>query len=167
MNPANENEVFIEETFNAGIESVFSAWTDPDKLMKWYAPDGCTIRFKKLDIKSGGKFHSCISNPQYGDCWCIGEYKEIVTNTKIVFTLINADESGNPVNPADIGMDPDWPGVTLVTVMLTEEKGKTKLQLRQTVIQELAQKTGAYTGWLQMLNNIQKLLKSNNREVYQ
>ena len=167
MNPANENEVFIEETFNAGIESVFDAWTDPDKLMKWYAPDGCTIRFKNLDIKPVGKFHSCISNPQYGDCWCIGEYREIVASTKIVFTLINADESGNPVNPADIGMDPDWPGVTLVTVMLTEEKGKTKLQLRQTVIQELAQRTGAYTGWLQMLNNIQKLLKSNNREVYQ
>ena len=165
--PANENEVFIEETFNAGIESVFSAWTDPDKLMKWYAPDDCTIQFKKLEIKNGGKFHSCISNPQYGDCWCIGEYREIVPNTKIVFTLVNADESGNPVNPADIGMDPDWPGGTLVTIILTEEKGKTKLQLRQTVARELAQRTGAYTGWLQMLNNMQKVLKQKDRGAYQ
>ncbi len=52
-NRVNNNEVFIEETFNASVEKVFSAWTDPEKLMKWYAPDGCTIYFKKIEIKTG------------------------------------------------------------------------------------------------------------------
>lgn len=161
-NRKNDNEVFIEETFNAKIEKVFQAWTDPEKLMKWYAPDGCTILFKEINIQTGGKFHSCISNPQYGDCWCIGEYKEVVPNTKLVFTMVNADENGNPINPVDIGMDSDWPGVTLVTITLTEESdGKTKLQLRQNVSQELAKKTGAYPSWLQMLNNMQSLLNQN------
>ena len=160
-NRFNSNEVFIEETFNASIEKVFSAWTDPEKLMKWYAPDGCTIHFSKIKIETGGQFHSCISNPQFGDCWCIGEYKEVLPNSKIVFTLINADENGNPTNPAEIGMDPDWPGATLVTVTLTEENGKTKLQLRQTVSQELAKKTGAYPSWLQMLNKMQIMLNLN------
>jgi len=154
----NNNEVFIEETFNASLEKVFSAWTDSEKLMKWYAPDGCTIHFKKIEIETGGQFHSCISNPQFGDCWCIGEYKEVVPNTKLVFTLINADENGNPINPVEIGMNPDWPGETLVTVTFKEENGKTKLQLRQTVSQDLAKKTGAYPSWLQMLNNLQTML---------
>jgi hypothetical protein len=72
--------------------------------------------------------------------------------------MINADENGNPVNPVEIGMDSDWPGETLVTVTLSEENGKTKLQLHQTVSQELAQKTGAYPSWLQMLNNMQTLI---------
>lgn len=161
-NRKNDNEVFIEETFNAKIEKVFQAWTDPEKLMKWYAPDGCTIRFKEIDIQTGGKFHSCISNPQYGDCWCIGEYKEVVPNTKLVFTMVNADENGNPINPVDIGMDSEWPGVTIVTITITgESDGKTKLQLRQNVSQELAKKTGAYPSWLQMLNNMQSLLNQN------
>lgn len=62
---SNKHEVFIEETFNASIERVFNAWTDPQKLMKWYAPNGCTIHFKKIKIETGGQFHSCISNPQY------------------------------------------------------------------------------------------------------
>ncbi|MGE5943577.1 MAG: SRPBCC family protein [Flavobacteriales bacterium] len=157
-NRKDNKEVFIEETFNARIEKVFQAWTDPEKLMKWFAPDGCTIQFKELDIKTGGKFHSCISNPQYGDCWCIGEYKEVIPNLKLVFTMVNADESGNPINPVDIGMDKDWPRVTLVTITLTEANKKTKLQLRQTVSQELAKKTGAYPSWLQMLNNMKTLL---------
>ena len=160
-NRINNNEVFIEETFNASVEKVFSAWTDPQKLMKWYAPEGCIIYFKQINIETGGKFHSCISNPQFGDCWAIGEYKEVLPNTKIVFTLINADEDGNPINPVEIGMDPDWPGETLVTVTFKAENGKTKLQLRQTVSQQLAKKTGAYPSWLQMLNNMQIFLNLN------
>ena len=153
-----ENQVFIEEIFSASPERVFSAWTDPEKLMKWYAPDGCNVHFKKIEVKTGGRFHSCISHPQFGDCWCIGEYVEVVPNSKIVFTMINADEKGNPINPAEIGMDPSWPRETLVTVTLTEESGNTKLQLRQTVSQEVATKTGAYPSWLQMLRNMQSLL---------
>ncbi|MHA4808051.1 SRPBCC family protein [Flavitalea flava] len=160
-NSLNKNEVFIEEIFNASPAKVFSAWTDPEKLMKWYAPDGCTVFFKKINIKTGGQFHSCISNPQFGDCWCIGEYKEVVPNSRIVFTLINADENGNPINPVEIGMDPDWPGETLVTVTLTEENGQTKLQLRQTVSPEIAKRTGAYPSWLQMLNKMQTVLHLN------
>jgi uncharacterized protein YndB with AHSA1/START domain len=152
-----KNEVFIEETFNAHIDSVFAAWTDPEKLVKWFAPDGCTIHFTKLEIKPGGRFHACISNPQFGDCWSIGEYKEVQPNTKIVFTMMNADENGHPINPAEIGMDANWPSETLVTITLSEENGKTKLQLRQTVSQELAKKTGAYPSWLQMLNNMRTL----------
>ncbi len=160
-NRVSNNEVFIEQTFNASPEKVFSAWTDPEKLVKWYAPDGCTVHFKKIRIEAGGQFHSCISNPQFGDCWCIGEYKEVVPNSKIVFTMINADENGNPISPAETGMDPDWPGQTLVTVTFVEENGKTKLQLRQTVSQELAKKTGAYPSWLQMLNNMRTLFIQN------
>lgn len=158
-NRVKNDEVFIEETFNASVERVFEAWTNPKKLMKWYAPDGCTIHFKEIEIEKGGKYHSCISNPQYGDCWCIGEYKEIVPSSKIVFTMINADKNGNPIDPTEIGMDADWPGETLVTVTLTEENGRTKLQLRQTVSQKLAQKTGAYPSWLQMLDKMKTLLK--------
>jgi len=155
-----QEEVFIEEIINASAAKVFDAWTDPKKLLKWFAPEGCSIHFKKLEVKKGGQFHSCISNPQFGDCWCVGEYKEIVPNKRIVFTMINADQKGNPINPATIGMDPDWPGETLVTVTLTEENGNTKLHLRQTVLQALAKKTGAYPSWLQMLNNMRTLLQS-------
>lgn len=154
----NSNEVFIEEIIDATPARVFSAWTDPEKLLKWYAPEGCTIFFKTINIETGGQFHSCISNPEFGDCWCVGEYKQIVPDSKIVFTMNIADEKGNQIKPTEAGMDPNWPEETLVTVLLTEEKGKTKLQLYQTVSQELAKKTGAYPSWLQMFTNLQKML---------
>lgn len=154
------NEVYIEETINADIRRVYEAWTNPEKLLQWYAPEGCTIRYKENNVSVGGKFHSCISNPTYGDCWCIGEYRDLTPYTKIVFTLINADENGHPINPVNAGMDPAWPGDTLVTVILSEERtGKTKLQLLQTVSQELAKKTGAYPSWIQMLQKLKSILK--------
>jgi hypothetical protein len=46
-------------------------------------------------------------------------------------------------------------------VTFSEEHGKTKLQLRQTVSQALAQKTGAYPSWLEMLDNMRTLLAQN------
>lgn len=158
-NNENQSEVLISETFNAPVSRVFATWTDPEKLIRWYAPNGCSIRFLKLDIAPGGRFHSCISNPQFGDCWCVGEYLEIQQNRRIVFTMINADENGNPIDPTSIGMDPDWPGKTLVTVTFSEENGKTKLELRQNVPAEVARKTGAFGGWLQMLGNLSKLVQ--------
>ena len=160
-NRVNNNEVFIEHIFKASPKRVFTAWTDPQQLVQWYAPDGCTVHFKKIQVEPGGQFLSCISNPQFGDCWALGTYKELSPYTKIVFTLINADENGNPIDPAEIGMDPDWPGKTLVTVTFKEENGKTKMQLRQTVSEELAKKTGAYPSWLQMLNNMKTMLNQN------
>lgn len=157
-NSSEKQEVNIVKIFDAPLTMVWEVWTNPELLMKWYAPNGCTIHFKTIEIETGGKIHSCISNPEFGDCWCIGEYKEIVPKSKIVFTMINADENGNAINPTEIGMSPDWPAQTLVTVTLSEESGKTKLQLHQTVSQEIAIKTGAYPSWLQMLDNIQHLL---------
>jgi len=159
-NNRKNQEVFIEDVFNNSIQNVFDAWTDPEKLVKWYAPDGCTIYFKKLDIRKRGKYQACISNPTHGDCWVIGEYLEIIPNSKIVFSMDNADENGEPINPADIGMDKDWPGRTVVTVTFKEENGKTRLTLQQTVSQALAQKTGAYPSWLQMLSNMRSLLET-------
>ena len=153
------DEVLIKHAFNAGAKKVFNAWISPELLVQWYAPDGCTVKIKSINVEAGGKFHHCISNPQFGDCWAIGEYKEVTPYTKIVFTLINADEDGNRIDPIEIGMDADWPGETLVTVTFAEEDGKTRVQLHQTVSIEVAKRTGAYPSWIQMLNKMQTILQ--------
>ncbi|RAJ76766.1 uncharacterized protein YndB with AHSA1/START domain [Chitinophaga dinghuensis] len=157
-NQVSTSEVFIEETFNASVEKVFSAWTDPEKLMKWYAPEGCTIRFKQLDIKPGGRFHCCIHNEKMGDCWSVGEYLEIIPLQKLVFTLANADENGHQIDPVTIGFDPEWPAATVVTITFKEENGKTRLTLHQTVAEVIAKRTGAYPSWLQALEKMRNTL---------
>ena len=67
------------------------------------------------------------------------------------------DEKGIPVKPADIGMDPEWPADTVVTVTFTEVEGKTRITLHQTVDEVVAKRTGAHPSWIQMLERFEKI----------
>ncbi|MEO6151224.1 MAG: SRPBCC domain-containing protein [Mucilaginibacter sp.] len=156
---AAAGDIVITRLFNAPRELVFSAWTDAEHLKKWFAPDGCSIHFKHIDVREGGTFHSCISVPNYGDCWCIGTYIEITSPEKIVYSISNADEHGNRAVADDAGKDPDWPLETMVTILFENYEGKTKLILHQNAPEDVAKRTGAYPSWLQMLDNLERELQ--------
>ena len=148
-------EVLISRVFDAPREMVFRAWTHPDHLRRWYAPDGCTVEFARIDVRPGGTFHSCIRSPDGRPCWCVGEYREVIPPERLVLTLAVADEQGNRVEPAAVGMDPQWPRESVVTVTLDDAgEGKTRLTLHQTVSEAVAKRTGAHPSWLQMLERL-------------
>ena len=153
-----EQLVVIKRVFDAPRELVFKAWTDPQHLVRWFAPPGCTIHFRQLDIRQGGEFHSCVGTPDGHACWCKGTYQEIVAPERIVFSMSVADEQGNLVSPVDAGMDPEWPRETIVTVTFAEHDGKTELTLHQTVSESLAKRTGAHPSWIQMLDRLEEIL---------
>jgi len=153
-----EKELLITHLFNAPRELVFSAWTDPEKLHHWYAPDGCTIEFKSINTKQGGTFHSCIHDPVHGDCWIKGFYKEVISPEKLVFSMIISNENGDDVRSADAGKPEDWPEETLTTVTFTEVGKQTKLTIHQTVSEAEAKKTGAYQSWIKMLNKLEAII---------
>ena len=153
-------DVLISYMLNAPRELVFKAWTDPVHLPKWYAPRGCSVFFKELDIRVNGSFLCCIHNPEYGDCWSRGMYHEIVVPEKLVYSLVIANELGQPVNPVDVGMDADWPAETLVTVTFADLGNKTKITLHQTVAESIARRTGAHPSWIQMFERFEEQLQN-------
>ena len=157
-NNTSDRELVITRLIRAPRERVFQAWTDPEQLKQWYAPNGCTIHFAQIDVRPGGRIHSCIHNPEYGDCWCVGTYLDIVAPERIVHTLSNAYEDGREASPADLGMDPGWPQETVITITFEEQDGGTKITLHQTVSEALAKHTGAHPSWLQMLDRLETLL---------
>jgi uncharacterized protein YndB with AHSA1/START domain len=148
------DEVLITHVFDAPRAMVFKAWTDPEHLQRWFAPRGCTLRLAKTDIRPGGAYLCCIRTPDGHDCWCMGVYREIVAPERLVFTMAVADANGNPAEPAQMGMDPDWPRETTVTVTFAEDGGRTRLTLHQTVAEALAKRTGAHPSWLDMLDRL-------------
>jgi len=157
---SDEPLVHITRVFDAPRELVFRAWTDPEQLVRWFAPQGCTFSFAKVDVRPGGSYHSCIRTPDGHDCWCKGAYREIVEPERIVYTMAIADEQGNSVGPTDVGMDPEWPRETILTVTFEDLGGKTRLTLHQTVPESLAKRTGAHPSWLQMLDRLEDMLKT-------
>ncbi|CAL1517255.1 SRPBCC domain-containing protein [Chitinophaga sp. MM2321] len=157
-----KNEVNITHIFNAPRELVFKAWTEPEQLLRWFAPDDCTISFKSIDVQKGGTFHSCIHSPIHGDCWCKGVYLEVVAPERLVYTIVITDEQGNTVEPVDVGKSAALPAATILTVTFTEYGNKTELTLHQTMSEKDAKQTGAYQGWLLMLNRLEALISNQS-----
>ncbi len=121
--------------FDAPRELVFKAWSEPERLAKWWGPKGFTIEVKKLDFRAGGQFHYAMRNK---DSVTFGKfvYRDIQTPERIVFVNSFADELGNIIPPPF--PDP-WPTEMLNTVTLTERNGKTVLNLRVVPINANAQ----------------------------
>jgi uncharacterized protein YndB with AHSA1/START domain len=158
-----EPTLSIQRVFAFPREVVFDAWTDPDLLTQWFAPDGCTLHVKRLDIRAGGGLHWCVRNPAFGDCWTVGTYSELVRPERIVFTSTIADAAGVPASPASQGHDPDWPSTTVVKVTFVQRQEQTLVTLEQAVSTALAERTGAHPSWLQMLDRLGHHLASPGR----
>lgn len=157
VSPAADKTVVISRVFDAPRDLVFEAWTTPEYLLRWFAPHGCAFHIEHIDVCPGGGFHSCIRDGAF-ECWCVGEYKEIVAPSRLVYTLAIADRHGNKVSSLTAGHDPRWPPETRLVVTFEDLDGQTRLTLRQNVSEALAKETGAYPSWFEMLERLEKLL---------
>ncbi|HWW41647.1 SRPBCC domain-containing protein [Pedobacter sp.] len=154
----DHKELLITHLFDVSPELVFEAWTNPEHLKHWYAPDGCTIEFKTIEAKEGGQFHSCIHDPVHGACWIKGTYQEVTFPEKLVFSMILTNEHGDTVSSAEAGKPEEWPQAILTTIIFTPIGKQTKVTLHQTVDEEEAKKTGAYQSWFSMFDRLNLLL---------
>jgi uncharacterized protein YndB with AHSA1/START domain len=160
----NHDDLLITHLFDAPRELVFKAWTEPEHLTHWYAPDGCTIDFASINVKVEGEFHSCIHDPVHGDCWIKGKYKEILFPEKLVYSMILSNEKGDDVTANEAGKPDEWPQALVTTVTFTSIGLQTKLTLHQTVATSEAKKTGAYQSWLNMLDKLNTTLSTHNSQ---
>ena len=156
-----DKELLISHLFDAPIGEVFKAWTDPEKLKRWYAPDGCSLEYKFIEVKQGGQFHYYIHHPLHGGTWVIGTYLEILPPEKLVVTMRITNENGDMTDALAAGISAQWPGEILTTVTFESIGNQTKATIHESVSEEKAKKTGAYLGWIQMFNKLNRLLMNN------
>ncbi len=48
------HDLILTRAFNTPVDMVWKAWTDPELIMRWWAPDGFTSPFAKIDFREGG-----------------------------------------------------------------------------------------------------------------
>jgi uncharacterized protein YndB with AHSA1/START domain len=124
-------ELVITRIFDAPRELVWKAWTEPERMMRWWGPKDFTSPACKIDLRVGGKYLFCMRSPEGQEFWSTGVYREIVEPERIVCTDSFADEKGNPVPASHYGMPGDWPAELLVTVTFEEYEGRTRMTLQQ------------------------------------
>jgi len=109
---SGKQDIVLTRVFDAPLELVWKAWTDPEYVMKWWGPRGFTSPSCKIDFREGGKFVFCMRAPKEmggNDLYTSGVYKKIVPMELIEFTQGLSDKDGNKINPATIGMPTDFP----------------------------------------------------------
>jgi len=148
------DELVITRVFDAPRELVFRAWTEPERLMRWWGPNGFTTPSFTVDLRVGGVLHYCMRAPDGQDYWGIGVYREIVPPERIMYTDSFADAEGSPVPPSHYGMSDDHPEETLVTVTFLEREGRTSVTLRHTIPESSEARGGAQQGWSEMLERL-------------
>jgi uncharacterized protein YndB with AHSA1/START domain len=127
------HEIVITRVFDAPRDRVFKAWTEPERLVRWWGPNGFTTPVCRIDLRPGGVFHHCMRSPGGQDFWGKGVYREVVEPERIVCTDSFSDEAGNLVSPTHYGMSAAWPAEALVTATFAERDGGTEFTLRHSV----------------------------------
>jgi len=137
----SQEAVVIERTFDAPVELIWQLWTQPEHFKHWYGPAGFTVPVAEMDVRVGGKHLFCMETSDGSmKMWSTGEYTEVVPNVRLVYTESMADEHGNVMNG-------EHPATTIVTVLLEDVGGRTKMVMTHAGVP--TNEGGASAGWEQ------------------
>ena len=91
--------------------------------------------------------------------WFAGEYLEVITNQRLVFTESMADENGNLIAPSDVGMPEGHPVTTEIRVELAAVGGSTQMVMTHAGIPK--DSPGA-AGWTMAFDKLASLVSTLN-----
>ncbi|TCL72161.1 SRPBCC domain-containing protein [Rhizobium sp. BK251] len=139
---AGNREIVLTREIDAPRELVFSLWTEPEHLLKWWGPHDCSAPSVSVDLQEGGAWRNCILAPDGKEYWSHGRYIEIEPPRRLVFTFAWENEAGEPEHEM------------LATVELEDKNGRTLLTFRKRELpddKELKLQAG---GWAEALDKV-------------
>ena len=160
----SKDAVVIERIFDAPVDLIWQMWTQPEHFKKWYGPTGVSVPLAEMDVHVGGKRLVCMEmqTPDRSmKMWFTGEYREVAPNKRLIYTESMADENGNVVSPSAMGMPEGHPSTTLVTVLLEDLGGRTKMVLTHAGIPA---DSGGAGGWEQAFAKLADYIKTVRHE---
>lgn len=145
-----ERTVVITREFDAPIERVWSAWTQPEQVKKWWGPKGFRAPIAEIDLREGGRYLFSMQSDDWDngrELFGTGTYKEIIPLKKIVCTDSFADEQGNVVSASYYGMPAEIPLELLVTIEF-EDLGNSRTKMTLTHVGMVPSESDAMeNGW--------------------
>jgi uncharacterized protein YndB with AHSA1/START domain len=144
MSPKTDTSLRVSRVIQADPETLFSAWTEPDRLMHWSCPEGSTVTDARVDLSVGGSYRIRMRGSEDDIHTAVGVYREITRPHRLVYTWDWEEE--------DYAM-----GETLVTVEFKEVEGGTEVVLTHDRFPSPDAKTSHEQGWSSCLNRLERL----------
>lgn len=134
--------VFSRE-LNAPRSLVWKAWTEGERLARWWGPKGMKLEVLKADVRPGGKFHYSMEPAGGAKMWGVFNYRELNPEERIVWVNSFADAKGA------ITRAPYSPLIPLEmhnTVLLEDLGARTRLTLRSAPINASKEERAFFEG---------------------
>ena len=149
-------KIYLSREFNAPIEKVWKAHTDPDLLDKWVAPKPWTAKTKIWDFTVGGISLYAMISPEGLKHWVYAKFTAIEHGSAISTTGMFCDADGNPAT--------DGPKSYRDTKFSSIDGNRSKVDMVITFEDESTVKWfvegGFKEGTMASLNNLDELLAS-------
>lgn len=151
------NELYISRIYNASVKQVWNAWVDPKQVAQWWGPRGFTLTTKRKDVRTGGDWLYTMHGPDGVDWPNHTKFLEVDPYKRLVY---------------DHGGFEDKPPMFRVTVLFTELKGKTKMEMTMTLptpeaateTRKFIKKAGGDSTWDRLAEFLEK--ESSSKEVF-
>lgn len=108
------NEIRIVRLYDAPLQAVWDAWTDPSQAAQWWGPRGFTTTTHSKDLRVGGIWHYTMHGPDGVDYPNKHVYLAVQPQAKLVYDHGGNDESAPMFR---------------VTVLFEQVAGKTRLDM--------------------------------------
>lgn len=93
-NQSNLESLQLSRLIAAHPDRVFSAWTDPAEIKKWWGPAGVNCLSAEVDLQAGGQFRIANELPDGSIIWISGNFEQIERPHLLIYSWIL--ESENP-----------------------------------------------------------------------
>jgi uncharacterized protein YndB with AHSA1/START domain len=108
----SSSELIISRIIKAPRSAVWTAWTTPEHLQKWWCPRPWTTEIRGFDLRPAGAFDTLLHGPDGEESSNPGAFLEIVPQERIVFTTALTE-----------GWRPGTPWLALTAFIVMEDLG--------------------------------------------
>lgn len=146
-------DLVFRRIIHAPAETVYQAWTDPERIVKWFTPPPYKTVAAELDVRPGGRSFITMQAPDGTEIPNPGVYLEVVPGRRLVMTDAYTKAwkpSGKPFCTIELDFE-DLGGKTKYTAIV---RHWTMADL------EAHRDMGFHTGWGAATDQLEALLKS-------
>lgn len=138
-----DRELLMTRVFDAPRDLVFKAWAEPEQWVHWLGLRGISGKVLQTARRAGDAYRYYMRDPQGGDHWLQGVYREVVAPERLVFTWGFVNEHGQTTVPE-----------TIVALTFEDVGGKTRLTLRHGIFETVTSCDAHRRGWTDSFNRL-------------
>ena len=153
-------DLVLERIVDVPRALVWTAWTTPEHVKKWFTPAPWTTVDCEIDLRPGGIFRTVMRSPEGQESPHVGCILEVVENQKLVWTNVLAPGYRPSSRPSDdscvalaftavISLEPHGDGTKYTALVIHGDEGSRRKH----------EEMGFHDGWGKALDQLVALVR--------